>query len=795
MKFNLNKIVHLHIRGKLAIAFTGLSVLPVLVVGILWISTNVRMLHQVAIESLKHDLLTIKERLSTFIYGMEENIAFITASASFQNFIQTAASGDQTEMVVAVENFAPDVISFARRKQIFYQIKYLDAEGTEIFIVEHDFQNYRLLPPEELNRTGTSFYSHLAREIPTNKATFIPVELMHRAHKTLLPSISCVYPIYHHEFAGLLIFQIYAQTFFKIMELQSPRGSSGTTMLVNSDGYYLYHSKKKKMWNQLLATKDVLNLTTEYGQQFAHKLLTNSSESFYEINGSIVAHLPIFSKYGGLEGEYTILKSVSKKEIFAPAEKFKKLFFALLGLFLIISLQLAYLATKQFTGPIEKLTREAEVIAQGDYRSRVDVQTFDEIGELASQFNVMAESLEQRETEIVQHRERLEDMVRDRTSELEKEKNKLQAILDNVPSGFVLLDKDYTILTASAAMKSLAGCATDELLGRPCFEVFGNERPCRDCPSHEVFASGRMQSQVLQRLNSEGEERFWEHISVPLKKAQRVENILEIITDVTERKRLQDQLIRSERLAATGEMAAVIAHEMRNSLTSVRMLLQLFTENESSVHYDRESFDVALDSLTRMERVVQDLLQLARPAQLKKQVRSINSILQESVEFASHQIVSKGIELRVDLASNLPRVELDVEHFKEALINMILNASQAIDNGGSIHLRTELKRLKKNYRDLGEVRIAEGKNASVKVREVQLKKGLQVIGVQIKDTGCGIPADHLKRIFDPFFTTKTNGTGLGLSFVKRVVNEHDGLILAESKVGKGSCFEIVIPVS
>ncbi len=134
-------------------------------------------------------------------------------------------------------------------------------------------------------------------------------------------------------------------------------------------------------------------------------------------------------------------------------------------------------------------------------------------------------------------------------------------------------------------------------------------------------------------INEDGLKQFLEHLLIPIKNNNQIESILEIITDITERKRLQDLLIHSERLAATGELAAVIAHEIRNSLTSVRMILQLFSRREENVKSDVDSFHVALDSVNRMERVVNDLLQLARPSKLERKYENINIVLESGVKY------------------------------------------------------------------------------------------------------------------------------------------------------------------
>lgn len=793
MNFDVNKFLKLQIRGKLAVAFAGLSILPVIIVGLLGLTTNVRTLRRAAIDDLNQDLLTIKVRLTTFLTGMEESIELLASSSSFQHFANAVNMDDDFAISSALKKLQPDLLHFAESKAIFYQIKFIDDGGDEYFIIEKDqAHGYRLLPESKLNQSGTFFYLYLLEKNPAT-AMFLPVELIERDSKRLLPGISCVYPVRTPRLTGLLIFQIYAQTFFNIMEESAPHSPTSKVMLVNSEGYYLYHSQKKRDWNRLLATKDVMNLQTEYGSAVAERVLKPSSETFLEINGEILAHAFLFSDHKGL-GPYILLKSASKTEIFAPAKTITTIFIGLSGLFLLISLILAYVGTRQFTRPIEKLRREASVIASGDYHARVDVRTYDEIEDLAEQFNIMAESLEQREAEIQRHSEHLELTVRQRTKELRAEKDKLQAILDHVPSGFILLDRSFKILSASSELQSITGKPVKDILGRRCYEILGDGRVCPDCPSDLTFQTAAMQSQLAHRISAEGEDRCLEHVAVPLIENGQVEQVLEIITDVTERKRLQEQLVRSERLAATGEMAAVIAHEIRNSLTSVRMILQLLARNESFASSDTESLDVALNSVNRMGRVVKDLLQLARPASLDRSAFDVNTIVKDSIEFARHEIDKRNADLTVELAAKLPKLDLDREQMKEAIVNLILNASQAIERQGSIKIRTALTTLKRNFRELGDVPIVSDETTKVGAREVFLKRGSQVVQIDVEDSGRGISQADSNRVFDPFYTTKTEGTGLGLSLVKRVVSQHGGIVKLQTQLGKGSCFSIMIPV-
>lgn len=284
---------------------------------------------------------------------------------------------------------------------------------------------------------------------------------------------------------------------------------------------------------------------------------------------------------------------------------------------------------------------------------------------------------------------------------------------------------------------------------------------------------------------------------MPLKKNGKTTAALEIITDITERNRLYKLFVRSEKLATIGEMSAVIAHEIRNSLTSVRMILELiahdFTENETDI----ESVEVALDSINRLENIINNFLQFSKPVTLQKHLEEINSVIKKSVEFARHQILNKDINIELSLTEEIQTVNFDKDRFYEAIINLLLNSFQAIKKKGTVRITTFVSVLDKKIQDIGEVVSEESSGHKEKiglnVKEVILEKGSKVINIEISDNGVGIDEDNLIRIFDPFFTTKTIGTGLGLSYVKRIVNQHKGIVIVESSLKKGSKFTILLP--
>jgi PAS domain S-box-containing protein len=472
-------------------------------------------------------------------------------------------------------------------------------------------------------------------------------------------------------------------------------------------------------------------------------------------------------------------------------------------LFLALAFGLGILATQQFARPIATVQQGAEIIADGNYSHRLHIDTGDEIEKLAEQFNSMAASLERHEQEIQLHRTKLEEMVQERTQELTEEKTKLQALLDNVPSAFVLLDKHCHIQTASAAFAAITGKNLRDVEGQDCHPIFCQGGFCQQCVCERVLVSGEIESHVDNIPGRNGEDRFIEHIAVPKKEDGEVTSILEIITDVTERKRLERNLIRTEKLTAAGEISAIIAHEFRNALTSIKMILQLQQESKRRTTPERRSLAVALSSLSHLENVVSELLNFARPSPMVFEPAHLKTIIDESLAFIAPRIAGHNIRLKNSVPASLPAMMLDKSRWKEAIINLFLNALQAIESKSahpsaeSIAVTAKRATLRKTLRDQAfiEPSLPDNEGGTFYGNgEIVLPRGTRVLLVAISDTGPGISQKNIHRIFDPFFTTKTNGTGLGLPMVKRTVNEHRGIIEAKSKSRRGTTFNIYIPM-
>jgi signal transduction histidine kinase len=251
----------------------------------------------------------------------------------------------------------------------------------------------------------------------------------------------------------------------------------------------------------------------------------------------------------------------------------------------------------------------------------------------------------------------------------------------------------------------------------------------------------------------------------------------EMSTQLARVRDLEDRLRRADRLAALGTMAAGIAHDVRNPLTSILIFSQLM-----SIHYDdpdvREKFNrIVPRELERVQAVVEDMMELARPANIHREPANLNDILGQVLELFENQVATQGIKVSREYEFDLPFCMADRKRLHRCFSNFISNAIQAMPSGGDLTVRTRL--------------IPALPFPNTGLPDPQPEPAIQVA---ITDTGQGIPPDRLSRIFDPFFTTKEKGLGLGMAIAHRIVEDHRGIIDVQSQMGLGSTFTLCFPL-
>jgi signal transduction histidine kinase len=236
-------------------------------------------------------------------------------------------------------------------------------------------------------------------------------------------------------------------------------------------------------------------------------------------------------------------------------------------------------------------------------------------------------------------------------------------------------------------------------------------------------------------------------------------------------KQSQDTLRRADRLSSLGLLTAGLAHEIRNPLVAIRTFTQLLPERYNDAEF-REGFQgLALKEVDRICGLINDLLSFARPSKPNVAPEAINDVVENITRILETQAKEKNVAIFREFSENLPKVWIDREQMKQVFMNLILNAIQAMQQGGSLSIATR----------------SVARSGADPVGEF--------VQVEVRDTGIGIPEDNLQHIFDPFFTSKDEGSGLGLAVSHQIVQEHGGFVTVESTVGKGTAFFVHVPVA
>jgi two-component system sensor histidine kinase AtoS len=364
-------------------------------------------------------------------------------------------------------------------------------------------------------------------------------------------------------------------------------------------------------------------------------------------------------------------------------------------------------------------------------------------------FHDVTKQLKEKEREL----QRLKSLAEQRAENIESYN---ENILQCVTSGVMTFDKDCFLTTINRAAKEMLGMRHEQAVGKSCGELFEDgeiTRALRETIERKA-PSARMES-MLDRPAG----RLWLGFNTAVLTDRQGEalGIILSFSDLTEVKRLQEQMELRERLIALGEMSAGIAHELRNPMAVINGYLNLLSKK-----IDTGGQSIIRDitcEINGMNRIIGDLLTFARPASLNRVKVNIKEMIEGCV---SNVLQATGAESRINRIVNVGDITISIDEvlMRQAFANLLQNAVEAMPEGGTI------------------------------VIEARMDRQVKVV---IRDTGTGIPADQIKKVFLPFFTTKDRGVGLGLALVHKIVLSHGGRVEAESREGQGTTFTVTLP--
>ncbi|MHB9096252.1 MAG: ATP-binding protein [Syntrophales bacterium] len=334
------------------------------------------------------------------------------------------------------------------------------------------------------------------------------------------------------------------------------------------------------------------------------------------------------------------------------------------------------------------------------------------------------------------------------------------SLVENMPIGLVATDGEGILTAFNQTAEAILGRRADDVLGKQAEEVLPGS--CREI-FHELADDRRIIEREIDCTVAEGRMIPLEVIATTLHEDDGTFlGRVFLFRDMTEMRRLKQEIVRSQRLASLGSLAAGIAHEIRNPLSSIKGFATYFRERYEGNPDDRETAETMISEVDRLNRVITQLLEFARPLTMNRLPTSIQTVIRHTLRTVEGRARERGVVIETELPPEIGEIPLDADRISQVLLNLFLNSIAAMDQGGT--LRVSLKR-----RDDRTIRIA------------------------IADTGVGIRKEDLPRVFDPYFTTKPSGTGIGLPIVQKIVEAHGGEIILESEPGRGTTATLLLP--
>ncbi|WP_139795705.1 ATP-binding protein [Desulfocicer vacuolatum] len=429
----------------------------------------------------------------------------------------------------------------------------------------------------------------------------------------------------------------------------------------------------------------------------------------------------------------------------------------------VIVAMVAIILSRNFTHPIRMLCRNMGKISRGNYEVDISIKTGDELEILFREFKSMGKRLKQNEQDLVKS-----------LTDLEKQAHMLNSIFNNMLSGLMVFDKNGTILSANPKATRFFKQSQQEITGKTITDLLAPYPAWLELIRNNIPNTGHQATPLDIKRPDNSPLNLETAIAslldgCPKSNGSSEENrsTLLIFRDVTRRKNMEKHIARSDKLVSLGILAAGIAHEIRNPLTGITLMLDDFHDRIANKTGDRLLIQRALEEIEKLENIVNRLLDFAAKPAHSPTLEDINHVIDDTMFFISKQCRKQGVTLNREPGENLPRIHMDKERIRQAIINIVLNALNVLDHKGNITITTSLSR-----EDAGTF-----------------------VLLSIADDGPGIAKEDIDMIFDPFFSHNPEGFGLGLSITHTIVEEHGGKITVESDPEWGTCFNIHLPVS
>jgi len=436
--------------------------------------------------------------------------------------------------------------------------------------------------------------------------------------------------------------------------------------------------------------------------------------------------------------------------------------FAALGI--VIFAVTSFLLDKVVLSRVSRLTNDVvKIKPNSDQQNYVLVKGNDELSNLGCSINGMLTAIQESHEELKKHAESLEMKVTERTVDLKVSQEKLKSIFRASPDTIIATDLQGNIIEYNRQMNKFTGYTRDDLIGKSALSFMSNADSKRVPKLLEgVVENGSTTSLECCLTKKDGSTYPVELTISSLRDAQEMPyGFVVIIRDLTEKKELEKKLFNAERLAAIGELAGMVGHDLRNPLAAIKNAVYFLKKKGASIKEEQAKtmLETIESGVAHSDKIINDLLDYARNIHLELEVDSVRNVLIDALTVVR---IPENVQV-LNAVPEEPTIRVDKNKIERVFINLVKNAIDAMPNGGTI--------------------------------TISCKQANDKFEITFADTGTGIPEEIIPKIFSPLFTTKAQGMGFGLAICKRMVEAHGGTITVETEKGKGTAFKVTLPIA
>ncbi|WP_416147840.1 ATP-binding protein [Salipaludibacillus sp. HK11] len=714
------------LRSKLLIFFILIAFVPMIAVGFIGYAGQKQELTERVERSLAMQSSSMEAEISRFLRERVNDIEYLSRNPVIM---------DSSSSLLEIRN---QMYYFLDIHDIYYDTYLVNDEGvvlgdTKNEIVGHDISE-RPWFAEAIK--GNTVMSDIYVSPIVDEPALVVAAPIHDSNQNVLGVISSSFNLntlnkmlkgYTYEQKGL--------------------AWGGDVFLLNNEGDVISHPEQDQIFNvNYFDNEDI-------SKESLDQLVLDE-----EIANLVEGEVQSFSKIEALpwfENEWYIGLSVEESEVYASLNDFLVRYLIFYAIVLLLLTFAVYRLSNYLVQPIQKLVETTKSFASGDNQNREYVNAYEEVEYLNATFDHMTTQLEQRE-----NAHKKSTMVLEATDNgvfaIDRETKRI-TLFNRMCEDVFQRDKEYVI-----------GTEIDEVMthSKP-FAAFVN---CADLTDLLDDPDGCGQFEI-DCTNDVGEERTYylsaSSLSTVEDETTKGEMLI-VFYDLTEKRQMERELIRSEKLKIAGEMSAGFAHEIRNPLTTIKGFIQLF--NEQSNDENRRYYPLVIEEIDRVNKIMNELLNISNPSPDEEKTKvNVEKMLSDIIVLKESHMRNNHIKLETFFNGKLPKIEVIGNKLKQVFNNLIQNGIEAMPDGGQLNIRTSI---------VG----SEGQSEQ------------QNLVVQIEDSGIGMGKADMEKLGTPFFTTKKIGTGLGLTTSYRIIEKMNGAINVSSEIGKGTIFTVYIPV-